>query len=152
MTCGPFTHISPGSPKATSSPSAPTNLISVDEAGRPIEPLYFSWLYGLMVTNGAHSVKPYPSKRRLLVTRSQCSATGRCTDIPPPKPIFNALKSSWSKPGVCNKPLNKVFTPVITVNLYLANSLTKPGMSRGLVINKLVPPKGKNAKQLEVSA
>ena len=45
-----------------------------------------------------------------------------------------------------------MFTPVITVNVCLASSLTKPGMSRGLVISTLQPPIFMKVRQFPVSA
>jgi hypothetical protein len=48
--------------------------------------------------------------------------------------------------------LNSVLTPVMVVNGYLPISLTKPGMSRGLVISRLVAPILKKVRQFAVRA
>jgi len=60
------------------------------------------------------------------------------------------MKSSSAKPGVFISPLYSVLTPVIAVNRVFFNSLTNPGMSRGLVISRLSPPNRANIKQFTV--
>ena len=74
------------------------------------------------------------------MTCCQRSATAFCTAMPPPIVSRSRLKSSLPKSGWFRSALKSVFTPVITVNLCLASSFTKPGMSRGLVISTLQPP------------
>lgn len=45
-----------------------------------------------------------------------------------------------SKPAVFRSPLNRVFTPVMTVNFQRLSSFTNPDRSRGLVIRTLKVP------------
>ena len=49
-------------------------------------------------------------------------------------------------------PLNSVFTPVITVNRTPLRILTKPGMSRGLVISTFSAPKRMYSRPFTASA
>ena len=63
--------------------------------------------------------------------------------MPPPTEIRSDEKSRSENPRAFISPLNSVFTPVMTV-MALAGTplriLTKPGMSRGLVISTLIAP------------
>lgn len=68
------------------------------------------------------------------MTFFQRSATARCTAMPPPRVNLTEEKSISSKPGVLSRPLNSVLTPVMAVKRVPLSSLTKPFMSRGLVI------------------
>ncbi len=56
---------------------------------------------------------PTPASSTLPVTFFQCSATERCTAMPPPSVIRSALKSISEKPGVFSSALNSVFTPLM---------------------------------------
>src|SRR5436190_6444397 len=103
-------------------------------------PLNSLRLVGLMVTQGDVSVKPYASRSGDLVTSIQCSATIRCTAIPPPNVKRNLEKSNFAKFEFLVKALNKVFTPVIAVNAKRFISLIMRGTSRGLVISTFKPP------------
>ena len=60
--------------------------------------------------------------------------------MPPPTEMRSGEKSSSENPAVFISPLNRVFTPVITVNRTPFSVLTNPGMSRGLVISTFSAP------------
>src|SRR5438270_650930 len=92
--------------------------ISVDEMGRPIEPLNGS-SGGLMHAAGEVSVRPHACVRVLPVTSFQRCATLACTAMPPPRVTFKRLKSSLSNPGACSSALNSVLTPLMKVQGYL---------------------------------
>src|ERR1700736_1269532 len=151
MTCGPNTQISPTPFTGNSSPASSRMETSVEDTGRPTDPLNGSPM-GLAVTMGDVSVNPQPWATLLPVASFQRFATADCSAIPPAKVARKALKSTLSKPGVCSNALNSVFTPLIKLNLYFFNSATNPGKSRGFVIKTLRAPKGMNARQLLVSA
>ena len=126
-------------------------MITVEEIGRPIEPLNSGASKRLMHAAGEVSVRPHACVSVLPVTCFQRSATARCTAMPPPRLTLSALKSTWSKPGVLSSALNSVFTPLKNVNLYFDSSLTKPGKSRGLAISTLCAPSFMNSRQFAVS-
>ena len=71
--------------------------------------------------------------------------------MPPPTASFRLEKSSLAKSGWLSSALNSVLTPVMMVYLCLASSLTKPGMSRGLVISTFSPPTTIITRQFTVS-
>ena len=68
---------------------------------------------GLMQAAGEVSVNPQACVSTLPVTFFQCSATDRCTAIPPPRVMRSSLKSTSEKPGVCSKALKSVLTPLM---------------------------------------
>ncbi len=80
------------------------------------------------------------------------SATTACKAMPPAKDTRRALKSTVSNPGVFSKALNRVLTPLMKLNLCFLSSLTNPAKSRGLVINTLHAPSGRNASKFVVRA
>src|SRR3981189_1309451 len=94
----------------------------------------------LQVRRGGVPDSPYPPDRARPVVFSHFSATGFCVAMPPPLDIFSLEKSSLSNPDVFNRPLESVLTAGKKLTWYFASSLTKPAMSRGLGINRLVPP------------
>ncbi len=71
--------------------------------------------------------------------------------MPPPSVTRKVEKSSFANSGLLTSALNSVLTPVITVNLCLAISLTKPGMSRGFGISTFSAPSVMNVRQFAVS-
>ena len=72
--------------------------------------------------------------------------------MPPPSVILRLEKSTSSKPGVLSRPLKSVLTPVMAVKRVAFSSLTKPGMSRGLVIRWFRPPSFMKTRQFAVRA
>src|SRR5207249_4529762 len=124
---------------------------SVEEMGRPIEPLNGS-SGGLMQAAGEVSVRPHACVRILPVTSFQRFATEAWTAIPPPSVICSWLKSTVSKPGVFNKALNNVLTPEMNVNGYFFNSLMTAGKSRGLMMSMFLHPNRQNNRQFAVKA
>ena len=100
---------------------------------------------------GEVSVSPYASISGTPVTSFHLSATASCTAMPPPSVILSDEKSSFANSALFTSALNSVLTPVNAVNLYLAISLTKPGMSRGLGIRMFSPPSDMNTRQFAVS-
>src|SRR3990167_8014200 len=131
---------SPISPLGTSTPPLSKKITSVEGSGSPIEPLYSFKVYGLTVTQGDASVRPYPSSNGKCVTDCHCSAVTCCTAIPPPNTKCKWLKSSSLKAGFFNKAANKVLTPVMIVNLNFFISFSMLGISRGLMIKTFKPP------------
>ena len=71
--------------------------------------------------------------------------------MPPPSVIPKVEKSSLANSALFTSALNSVLTPVIAVNLYLAISLTNPGMSRGFGISTFSAPSVMNIRQFAVS-
>ncbi|MNT37737.1 hypothetical protein D3C72_1738910 [compost metagenome] len=72
--------------------------------------------------------------------------------MPPPMVSFSPEKSMlWNSP-LLTRALNRVLTPVMQVKGYFLISLTKPGMSRGLLMSRLLPPRRMNSRQFTVSA
>ncbi len=59
-------------------------------------------------------------------------ATASCTAIAPATAPLSAEKSRSLKPGVFNRLLKSVFTPVMMVNLYPLSSLQSPSCRAGL--------------------
>src|ERR1700722_4821266 len=109
---------------------------SVDDTGRPTDPLKGRPM-GLAVTIGEVSVSPHPWAMVFPVTSFQRAATTGCSAMPPANVARRALKSTDPNPGVCNRALNKVLTPLMKLNLYFFSSATNAGKSRGFVISTL---------------
>ena len=86
------------------------------------------------------------------VNSCQRVATDWWIAMPPPTESFKAEKFTCFNSSLFNKALNKVFTPVIATNGYFFSSFTKPGISRGFVINTAVTPNSINNKQFTVRA
>ena len=86
------------------------------------------------------------------VKSCQRVATDCWIAIPPPTESFNREKSTSLKFSLLSSALNKVFTPVIASKRYFLSSLTKPSISRGLVIKSAVTPSSKKSKQFTVKA
>ncbi|MNV46496.1 hypothetical protein D3C71_1383300 [compost metagenome] len=86
------------------------------------------------------------------VTARQRSATERCTAMPPPMVRRRREKSRRAKSGLFSKALNSVFTPVKAENGTLLISLIRPGMSRGLMMRRLLAPIFMKVRQFAVSA
>ena len=82
----------------------------------------------------------------------QRSATTFCTAMPPPSVIFRPEKSSPLNASSFSRATNSVLTPVNAVKRTFERSLTKAGMSRGLVIRRFIAPSFMKVRQFAVSA
>ena len=71
--------------------------------------------------------------------------------MPPPTASFSVPALISLIPGALSSALNRVLTPVMTVNGTFFSSLTKPGMSRGFVIRTLCAPSFMKVSRLAVS-
>ena len=132
--------ISPLSPVGTSLRSSSNILRSVLGIGKPIVPIRCVPSVGLIVAAGDVSESPYASSRGEPVSSCHLVATESCTAIPPPNDTFRLLKSMFLKSGWFSKPLNNVFTPVMSEKGFFFRSLINAGISRGFVINTFLAP------------
>ena len=108
--------------------------------GRPTVPSRAFSPCGLALTTGEVSVRPYPSVTVTPVRLFQRSATDDTSAVPPELVPLSAEKSIFLNSGCDISATNRVFSPRKPVNRHFCSSLTKPLMSRGLVISTLWLP------------
>ena len=117
MTCGPLMQISPTSLTASSLPSSPTIMTSVDGNGRPIVPVKVA-LDRVADGDGRRLGQAVTLQRSSQPVFSFHSlATAGCTAMPPPMLTRRCEKSILSKLGVFMSAANIVLTPVNRLNL-----------------------------------
>jgi len=113
--------------------------ISVFGTGRPMVPVNLSvsvrWRWPPARSPTGRSPRRSGSRRL-----QPALATASCTAMPPPRTGSGARSRACGTPRCSAQAVNSVFTAGKTWNLYLASSLTKPGMSRGLGSSTHWPP------------